>query len=327
MGPATCVLDARTRGLGDAGTGDGVAQIVGRARTGVRGPAEWLLARSPLQVAALRRRRGALRVLAYHGVPSGRRFADHLDWLTAHTSVVSLDDVRRHVVDGAALPPRPVLVTFDDGDPTVLATALPLLQARGLPAVAFVIAGLVDTDQPFWWTEVEHLTGDRPDGATAALVRELKAVPDNERRERIERLRGSGPRLATPQLTSSDVRTLRDGGVAIGNHSLTHPCLDRCDGRTLRREVEEAHERLHGILGEPPTAFAYPNGNVDARVEACVAAAGYALGFAFDHRVVHDRPAPLRVSRIRVDSDAPLDRFRIRVSGLHPSLHAARGGR
>jgi hypothetical protein len=66
---------------------------------------------------------------------------------------------------------------------------------------------------------------------------------------------------------------------------------------------------------------------VDARVEACVADVGYALGFAFDHRVVNGSPDLLRVSRIRVDSNTPVDGFRIRVSGLHPALHAARGGR
>lgn len=310
-------------------TGAEVTQLSARTRTRLRGPAEQLLAHSPLQAVALRRRPDALRVLAYHGVPSAQRFADQLDWLAAHTTVVSLDDARRHLLAGATLPSRPVLITFDDGDPTVLSTAVPLLQARGLPAVAFVIAGLVDTDTPFWWTEVEHLLRDRPRGTAASVVGELKMLPDGERRERIAQLRetDSGSRLATPQLTSADVRTLREGGVAIGNHSLTHPCLDRCDDRTLRREVEVARQRLHDILGEAPDTFAYPNGNVDARVEACVAAMGHDLAFAFDHRVVHDRPNPLRVSRIRVDSDAPMDRFRIRVSGLHPAFHAARGGR
>ena len=271
-------------------------------------------------------RPNTLRVLAYHGVPSTGRFADQLDWLTRHTTVVALEDVRSHILSGSALPPRPVLITFDDGDPTVLTHALPLLRSRGLPAVAFIIAGLVDSDLPFWWAEVEHLVKDRP-GTAANVVRELKTLPDGERRERIARLRGASRHLATPQLTSSDVRRLRDGGVAIGNHSLTHPCLDRCDDETLRREVGEAHERLSDVLGEAPVAFAYPNGNVDARVEACVAGSGYDLGFAFDHRVVRGRPHPLRVSRIRVDSDAPMDTFRIRVSGLHPALHAARGGR
>lgn len=304
-----------------------MAQTVARLRHTLRRPGEKLLAHSPLQLAALKRHPGALRVLAYHGVPSPRPFADQLDWLTAHTTVVSLVDVRRHLLAGEALPPRPVLITFDDGDPTVLSVALPLLQARGLPSAAFVIAGLVDTDLPFWWVEVEHLLRDRPTGSAAAAIREFKLLPDSERRERIARLRGSRNRHATPQLTSLDIRTLRVGGVAIGNHSLTHPCLDRCDDRTLRREVESAHERLQEILGEAPAAFAYPNGNVDRRVEACVSDAGYSLGFAFDHRVVARHPNPLRISRIRVDADAPMERFRIRVSGLHPSLHAARGGR
>ena len=34
---------------------------------------------------------------------------------------------------------------------------------------------------------------------------------------------------------------------------------------------------------------------------------------------------PLRLSRVRVNSDTSLDRFAIILSGLHPALHHARG--
>lgn len=289
--------------------------------------AESVLARSPVQLAMSTWRR-RLAVLAYHGVDDPVQLARHLDWLVENAAVVSLDDVGDALRFSTPLPARAVLVTFDDGEPSVLDRGAPLLRERGMPAVVFVIPGLVDSDSPFWWTELEELATDTgADRRTVQrLVRRMKTVPDAQRRHEIERLRERVGRAgATRQLTRDDLRKLELDGIAVGNHSLTHPCLDRCDDATLRTEVHQAHEMLTEMLGHPPTAFAYPNGNVDQRVRRVVASAGYTTAFGFDHRLVSRRADPLRVSRVRVDSGASLDRFRILVSGLHPALHHLRG--
>ncbi len=290
--------------------------------------AQWILARSPLQWLARCRGTRGLTVLAYHGVPDGPAFAAQLDWLLTWANPVSLEQAHSTLVHEAPLPKNAVLLTFDDGDRSLLEVGVPLLRERHVPAVAFVVAGLIDTDEPFWWVEVEQLV--RAGGAAVPaeeLVRELKSVTDAERRERIQRLRdATGVTVRTRQLTTQELRHLEHEGVAVANHSLSHSCLDKCEDPVLKAEVHEADERLSEILGHTPKAFAYPNGNWDGRVRDAVAAAGYDLAFAFDHRIaavpVGD---PLTVSRVRVDSDARLDRFRIRASGLHPWLHHARG--
>lgn len=131
--------------------------------------------------------------------------------------------------------------------------------------------------------------------------------------------------MRTRQLTSDELRKLELDGVRVGNHTWSHPCLDRCDARTLHEEIARAHLSLTAALGHPPDSFAYPNGNVDSRVRDQVREAGYTLAFAFDHKVVSRKPDPLVVSRVRVDASAELDRFKILVSGLHPTLHRMRG--
>jgi peptidoglycan/xylan/chitin deacetylase (PgdA/CDA1 family) len=287
-----------------------------------------VLARSPLQAAAHAVWRRRLRVLAYHDVPDVDLFAAQLDWLTTHMTPVSLDDVREHVVKGSALPPHPVLLTFDDGDRSVLEVAAPLLRARGVPAVVYVVAGLIGTDQPFWWIEVEQLTaaGGAPGMSAQTLVRRFKRLPDSERRKCLQGMRDRvDERVRTPQLNSEELRELERGGVEVGSHSLTHPCLDTCDDDTLGQEVHEAHALLTGMLGHPPVSFAYPNGNWDDRVRSEVASAGYQVAFTFDHRLVASPTDPLSISRIRTDASADLDRFRLLVSGLHSGLHHLRG--
>ncbi|OGO31102.1 MAG: hypothetical protein A2Z16_15585 [Chloroflexi bacterium RBG_16_54_18] len=49
------------------------------------------------------------------------------------------------LVDGAMLPPRPVVITFDDGYRDVVTHALPIMQRYGFCGVAYVIAGQIGT--------------------------------------------------------------------------------------------------------------------------------------------------------------------------------------
>jgi peptidoglycan/xylan/chitin deacetylase (PgdA/CDA1 family) len=289
---------------------------------------------SPAQLAFRRRAASRLTVLAYHGVDDPGGFGRQLDYLVRTMRPVSLDAVLDAVAGNRELPPRAVLLTFDDGHRSMLEVGAPLLTERRLPAVAFVVAGLLDTDTPFWWTEVERLLtqGGRPgpygELGPAALVARLKAVPDDERLAVIAELRRTarGPAPRTPQLRRRELPLLEAAGVSVENHTLTHPCLPRCDDAKAAAEVTEADRRLGDALGRAPRAFAYPNGEWDGRAERALAAAGYRLAFLFDHRTNPLPPGlPLRISRTRVSSHTAMDRFAILASGLHPALHHARG--
>jgi peptidoglycan/xylan/chitin deacetylase (PgdA/CDA1 family) len=290
---------------------------------------------SPAQLLFRVRAARHLTVLAYHGIDDPDRFQQQLRYLVRTTRPVSLEQVAAAVAGTGTLPERATLLTFDDGARSLVESGLPLLRERGLPAVAFVVAGLLDSDRPFWWTEVERLAGDggRVQGlaglAPAGLVRRLKQLPDGERLAAIEELRrtAAAPAPPTPQLRRAELARLESAGVAVGNHTLTHPILPRCDDGKLETEVAGAHRALGDALGHPPATFAYPNGDWDARAERLLATLGYATAFLFDHRVSPRRPDHrLRISRVRVNSDTGLDRFAAIVSGLHPAVHHARGG-
>jgi peptidoglycan/xylan/chitin deacetylase (PgdA/CDA1 family) len=128
------------------------------------------------------------------------------------------------------------------------------------------------------------------------------------------------------QLSVEDLRALQSG-IAIRNHTWSHPCLSRCDDDTCRDEIERSHTMLLGALGHHPEAFAYPDGDRDPRAAAILEELGYRAAFLFDHRLSPNSPGDrMSVSRLRVDSTTTLDRFRTIVSGLHPTVHRARGG-
>lgn len=273
-------------------------------------------------------------VLAYHGIDDADTFGRHLGQLVEARTPVSLQAVISHVQAGEPLPHRPVLVTFDDGDRSIFDVGRSLLAAHRVPAVAFVVTGLIGTDQPFWWDEVVWLSenGGVADGFTDVghdLVRRLKTIPDPQRLHAIDELRATARRPAPrhPQLTRSELGELVDAGIEIGSHTVTHPCLDQCPTGVVDRELTASALMLEQALGQPTQAFAYPNGNVTPKVERATERAGYEVAFAFDHRVCGSSIPPHRVSRVRVDSTAAMPRFRLLLSGAHSFQHHARGRR
>jgi len=80
-------------------------------------------------------------------------FAQQLDWLAAqgfHTA--SLNQLVEH-----RLPPRPVILTFDDGKEDALTTVLPALRKRGMVGSFFVITSLIGQPGYLSWDDVRAL--------------------------------------------------------------------------------------------------------------------------------------------------------------------------
>lgn len=295
--------------------------------------ADRTLRRSPGQALFRWRASRRLAVLAYHTIEDADRFEEHVSYIHRSLMPVSVDEVIAAWTDGAALPRRAVLLTFDDGHPSVLDVAEPVLRGYGVPGVAFVVSGLLDTDEPFWWDEVESLV--RAGGTAQGLrspsakgcVRELKRRPNVERLSILSELRQTASNLPrrVGQLRGGDLGRLEASGIEVGNHTWTHPCLNTCRDDEADQEVRTAHLALTESLGHPPRTFAYPDGEWDPRATPVLRELGYQLAFMFDHRLSDPRSDPLRVSRLRIDSMDSLDRLRIVATGLHPALHRLRG--
>lgn len=123
---------------------------------------------------------------------------------------------------GAALPPRPMVITFDDAYRSVLEHAAPVLAVHRFRATVFAVAGQVGGLND-WPTQ--------PAGV---------------------------PRL--PLCTWGELRDL--GRFAeIGAHGFDHrPLAEGIEPGALRREVHDSRRALEDGLGVPVTSFAYPYG-------------------------------------------------------------------
>src|SRR5690606_251852 len=74
-----------------------------------------------------------------------RTLVDLFEWLRANDyHPVSLAQIVAARNGGAPLPPRPVLLTFDDGFASMYTKVFPLLKQFGYPAVAAIVTKWVD---------------------------------------------------------------------------------------------------------------------------------------------------------------------------------------
>jgi peptidoglycan/xylan/chitin deacetylase (PgdA/CDA1 family) len=98
---------------------------------------------------------------------------------------------------------------------------------------------------------------------------------------------GSGrhARAAPPGMwmTWDDVRALRQAGMEIGGHTVSHPLLGRLSPEEQEAEIAGCRQRLEAELGAPMRAFTYPYGGhdcFDEHTRRCLAAHGVEFAFS-----------------------------------------------
>lgn len=227
-------------------------------------------------------------------------FGHSLAFFRRHYNVVGLQDVLDARRGARALPPRALLVTFDDGWADNADHALPELQRAQVPALMFVVADAVGRRQPFWQEQLVagwRRGALRVDALRAALGGDAQASDDGlpALREAIGRLEALPhdvrERVLAPFAAAMDdgmrhmveaheLQRLRAGGVALGLHGKSHVHMTRAGD--LDAELGGARESLAASLGDGDAraeSMSYPHGAFDAGIARRAREAGYALQF------------------------------------------------
>ncbi|MGI9611738.1 MAG: polysaccharide deacetylase family protein [Acidimicrobiales bacterium] len=282
-----------------------------------------LLGHPPIASFARRITKDSLRIVAYHDVPDDGAFKAQMVEFKRRYHVVDEAAVVDAVTNGGELPERSLWVTFDDGYPAVVERAQPVLDSLGIHATVYVCPGLVDTTIP-QWTEVIREAQRRGVGPPQPVV-EIKQLPDDERRQitadaatRLEEALGHP--FTARQLTTQALEDWLASGHSVGNHTWDHPCLDRCSPTEQDRQIRQAHRWLTEDLGIERPSFAYPNGNRSDAAEASLDDLDYPIALLFDHQLTGLTGHRLRLSRLRLSSDAGIDRAEAIASGAHPMM-------
>jgi len=259
-----------------------------------------------------------LRVLAYHKVPDERAFEEQIIYLKSHYNIISIPELKRHIYDKADLPKNPLLITFDDGDISVIEKGLPILKKHSIESCLFIITGLINTSNDVWISRVEQkeMKNGKSYQDARKVVNLFKSMSN---RDRVVKMRDY-PEVDKQQLNTDDLKKLQKNGMYIGNHTHTHPMLDKCSSQEIMKEMNYSKQVFDELELPGYNIFAYPNGNADDNTNKTLIDANIDFIFLFDHKI---NPAVLdhhNISRIRVDSDNKLAEFKAKVSGLHPLM-------
>lgn len=160
------------------------------------------------------------------------QFERQVTWLARRGFTgVSSSDVVAWLGEGDPLPPRPLLLTFDDGYASLDEFAFPVLRRHGFTAIVFLVTGQI--------------------GGTNAW---------DERRGSVSH------RL----LSAAQIRSWARAGIEFGAHSRSHVDLTHHE-TDLAAEVAGSAADLEQLLEHRGTSFSYPGGWVDEAAREQVA--------------------------------------------------------
>jgi peptidoglycan/xylan/chitin deacetylase (PgdA/CDA1 family) len=231
------------------------------------------------------------------------------------------------------LPPRSVVITFDDGYADNESVALPILQRHGLKATFFVSTGFLGDG--LMWNDaiiecIRRCRSDsidlqawglgRPDLADQqqrravleALLPRVKYQTLSERQVALEALHRSAGRPELPRdlmMSRDQVRHLCEAGMEVGAHTVHHPILQQEPDAIAQRELEEGRAHLQAITGTDVDVLAYPNGkpgdDYRGRHVAMAHQAGFRFAVSTSAGVAHAGSDPLQLPRFTPWDQSP----------------------
>jgi len=255
-------------------------------------------------------------------------FRRQMEMVARHFHAVTLEDILQFLNGEKPLPPRAVVITFDDGYADNYRTAKNILSPLGIPGVFYVVVDCVDRQRLPWpallryafltsgknsWTEAAGTlwTLSSIEQRLAAFERaseyccKLAGAPQDQFLATVQRELGTTPPPMTqrPMMTWDEARILKRDGHTVGSHTMTHPNMAYIGETELRAELQNAKTRLEQELAAPVVHFSYPCPALQPHwAERTVQASreiGYRTAVTTNGGVVRKHHDPLSLRRIR----------------------------
>ena len=225
------------------------------------------------------------KVLSQYGI-TPRALAEQLDALAARGHRFVDLDLLLAALDGRApLPEKATLVTFDDAYADLVPAAIEVLGERGIPAIVFAVSGQI--------------------GGTNEWDRHL----------------GAGE---LGLLDAAGLQSLREAGIEIGSHTVSHPQLTKVPEAVAEAELRESADQIEAAGLPRPRAFAYPHGEWNPELARLAGAAGYEAAFTIDPGRIRASGDRWALPRIEVLADDTPRSLRLKLATAHwpPRLRA-----
>lgn len=115
----------------------------------------------------------------------------------------------------------------------------------------------------------------------------------------------------------TQIRQLRDSGVTIGAHTVSHRHMPRASEAVNKNEIDSSNRRFIDELGAVPSLFSYPFGEASLALQRLAKSAGYIASFGQHSGVLHRRSNPYYLPRFALNEQfGEIGRFRMIINTL-----------
>jgi peptidoglycan/xylan/chitin deacetylase (PgdA/CDA1 family) len=252
-------------------------------------------------------------------------FAKQLRTIARFANVLPLGDALARMDAGEPLPPRAVVLTFDDGYLDNLELGVPMLAEHGFPATFFLVPGFLSGTVGAWWEDLSAAfergrasrleVGDTVydlgtpasrEAAHAAVRARVKTLDHAARVAEVARVAEE----LDPAPTSvgeglfmdwGGAKSLLAAGHEVGSHTVTHAILERESEAGQLTELADSRRELESGLGTTVDTLAFPNGSASdysATTTRLVSELGYRCAVTTRPGLVGPSGSPYEMRRV-----------------------------
>jgi peptidoglycan/xylan/chitin deacetylase (PgdA/CDA1 family) len=273
-------------------------------------------------------------------------FEDQINYLSKNFNIISLDVFIETLKNKQDLPHKALILTFDDGYEDNY-YAYKILNKYNVTGTFYIAAECVDNFSTLWLFEVFFLINNTSADSlkinfkNTSVEFQLKS-PDNKKkciRKIVEIIKSND--LATREiireqlhhllkdvnnfqamskkvmLTWEQVREMKNNGMTIGGHTMTHINLPNAKAEDARQEIIDCKELIENKIGSKVNHFSYPNGgNYDYyndSIKQMVIDAGFLTSTTSNNGMADLLSDPFELNRIRVTSNLAEIIYQIKV--------------
>ncbi len=150
---------------------------------------------------------------------------------------ICLDELVNGIKGKKKLPPKPIVLTFDDGYEDNYTFAFPILRKFDFKATIFLVTKDIGKVSGVWIDSRE--------------------------------------KLKTPLLNWRQIKEMKEWGIDFQSHTHTHPVLTKLKNDQIKKELILSKQIIEEKLGQEVKFLCYPQGYFDERVKGLIKEVGY----------------------------------------------------
>lgn len=227
-------------------------------------------------------------------------------YLKENYSLISLSDYILYRQNKKSLPPKSLIITFDDGCVSNY-NLLPLFVEMNIVPTIFLCSEIVGTKRRFWFKHPQ----------AKDFVRKFKGLKNSNRLDLLKNY-GFHQDLEFEEISALSLNHIEEMRpyVDFQAHTKYHPILPNCLEEEAFEEICGSKASLYSSLNLNINAFAYPNGDYSDREIEIVKQCGYTCAVTTKPGFNDFRTNLFELKRLDPNDTTDFNEFLVKTSGI-----------